>query len=111
MFEIKCNNKIELTKGDSATILVEVVDGNGAEYTIKDTDVVTMTVKSNENASTASILKTADSNHIITLLPADTSSLTSGLYVYDIQIRTAENNVYTIIPISAFQLNPEVSNG
>ena len=109
MFIIQKDKKIILTKGDSATIQVSAYDNDGNEYEIKSTDVVTMKVKETPNSETTSISKTADANNIITILPNDTSSLTAGTYVYDIQLVTAENNVYTIIPMNYFEIIEEIS--
>lgn len=109
MFRIQPDNKIQLTKGDTATIQVEAYDNDNKPYAIKSTDVVTLKVKKTQNSLQNAILKTADANHIITILPSDTSSLTSGLYVYDVQITTNEGNVYTIIPLNYFELIEEIS--
>jgi len=109
MFCIDKNGKISLTKGDTATMYVEAFDLNGIPYEIKSTDVVTMTVKKNAS-SVASLTKTTDSEHYITIFSEDTANLEPGIYVYDVQIKTEDGYVYTIIPLSYFQLAGEVSN-
>lgn len=108
MFVIEKNNKILLTKGDTATMLVEIYDLNNEKYEIQSTDVITMTVKKN-GAATASLTKTATTDHFIIINPSDTTNLTPGLYVYDVQITTDNDAVYTIVPTSFFELLGEVS--
>lgn len=43
------------------------------------------------------------------MVPADTKSLTTGNYVYDIQLTTFGGNIYTIVPISNFEIGEEVT--
>lgn len=108
MFVIEKQNKIKLTKGDTATMLVEIFDLDNNEYEIQDSDVITLTLK---KTSTGDIVltKTADKEHYIIIQSEDTSELSSGLYVYDVQLKTEQGFVYTIIPISFFNLTSEVS--
>jgi len=107
MFVINKDKKIILTKGDTATIHVAVQDLEGKKYDIKPTDVITFTVKRTPN-SNVSIQKEADSEHFIVIRPADTSDLQCGLYCYDVQLRSGDN-IYTIVPMSYFELRNEVS--
>lgn len=46
---------------------------------------------------------------IFKILPEDTSILEFGDYTYDVEIKTFDNDVYTIIPPSKFVLEPEVT--
>lgn len=107
MFVIQKDKKIILTKGDTATIYVQVIDLEGKEYEIKDSDVVTMTVRKTPNSAT-SIVKEATPDHYIVFGPEDTSDLKAGLYVYDVQINI-DGNIYTIVPQSYFELRNEIT--
>ena len=108
MFKInQKTNKISLTKGDNASIKVKVYDSNGVEREVFEDDVITLTVKKTAD-STAILTKTADKG-VINLVPADTKSLASGTYVYDIQLTTFGGNIYTIVPISYFEIGQEVT--
>ena len=108
MFKInQKTNKISITKGDNASIKVKVYDSNGVEREIFEDDVITLTVKKTAD-STAVLTKTAE-NGVINLLPTDTKSLASGTYVYDIQLTTFDGNIYTVIPISYFEIGQEVT--
>lgn len=108
MFVIDKHNKILLTKGDTASIYVEVYDLDNKKYEIQSTDEIKLTVKKNGSPA-AAITKTANAEHYIVILPNDTSSLTPGLYVYDVQLKTVDGYTYTIIPTSFFELGQEVS--
>ena len=111
MFNIdrKKFNKIMLTRGDSASILVEVVDLDGKEYEIKPDDVITMSIIK-PGASYPVIEKVATPEHYIIFNPYDTAGLEPGLYQYDVQLDT-DGNVYTIVPPSIFQITEEITYG
>lgn len=109
MFVIDKYNKIKLTKGDTASMYIEVYDLDNKPYVIKSTDIVTLTVRKNASSATAALSKTMSADHYIVINAADTSSLTTGLYIYDVQLTTAEGYVYTIIPTNYFELSTEVT--
>lgn len=103
------NKKIILTRGDTASMLIQVVDAEGKEYNIEAEDVITFTMRKTPNSEIA-VQKVADENHYILIAPEDTSSLNTGLYVYDVQLRSGDN-IYTIVPMSYFELRSEVTYG
>ena len=107
MFVIQKDKKIILTKGDTATIHVAVHTLDDKEYDIKPDDVITLSVKKTPN-SLIGFSKEADSEHIITISSSDTSSLSAGLYVYDVQLQS-DGSVFTIVPMSFFELRDEVT--
>lgn len=102
------NRKIKLTRGDTATMLVQIFDIEGKEYEIKDSDVITFTLRKN-SASEVSLTKVAIPSHHIIFESNDTSQLTPGLYKYDLQLTTVEGGVYTIIQDNYFELLPEIT--
>lgn len=108
MFTIDGKNKIKLTKGDTATMLVEVKDLEGKQYVIKPTDTITLTVRKTPNSDVA-FRKEATEEHFIIINHSDTTNLDSGLYVYDLQLITKDGYVYTIIPFSYFEIASEVT--
>jgi len=101
-------NKIMLTRGDSASILVEVYDLDGKQYEIQADDVITMSVKK-PGSDFIAIEKTATPEHYIIFNPEDTAYLSVGLYQYDVQLEMANGNVYTIVPPAIFDLTDEVT--
>lgn len=100
-------NKIYITKGDNASFKVRVIEASGSERQLFDDDVITLTVRKNPNSDVA-LSKTAVKG-VIDIVPADTKSLTTGNYVYDIQLTTFGGNIYTIVPISNFEIGEEVT--
>jgi len=107
MFKIYPDNKIKLTKGDTATIRVSIKDNDGNVYSIKDGDEIKMTVKKSPSDSSPlfSLLANKD---VIIINPSNTSAKDTGVYIYDIQLNTTEGNVYTIVQ-GYFELLEEVS--
>lgn len=103
----KKTNKIYLTKGDNAQIVIKVL-ANGVERQLFDDDVITLTLRKNSDSTEVALTKDAEKG-VINIVPADTKSLTAGTYVYDIQLTTFGGNVYTILPISYFELGQEVT--
>ena len=108
MFKInQKTHKISLTKGDNASFKVNIIESNGQIRQLFDDDTITLTVRKTANSDIA-FTKTAE-NGVINIVPTDTKSLAAGTYVYDIQITTFGGNVYTIIPISYFEIGQEVT--
>ena len=108
MFVIDKNNKIKLTVGDTATMLIQIFDLENKEYEIQDTDDITLTLKKTADGEIVLEKKATNDNYII-INSSDTSNLKAGLYVYDVQLKTKDDFTYTIIPTSFFQLTSEVS--
>lgn len=108
MFQInKKTNKILLTKGDNASFKVNIIEANGQIRQLFDDDTITLTVRKTADSDIA-FTKTAE-NGVINLVPTDTKSIAAGTYVYDIQLTTFGGNIYTIIPISYFEIEQEVT--
>lgn len=108
MFRV-VNNNISIIRGDSATFTLSITDANGDAYTLLDTDVVTMMVRSSPT-SDAVISKTF-TDATLSIAPSDTSSLATGTYVYDVQIVHSDGWTDTIIPVHQFVIMPEVTYG
>ncbi len=109
MFKInEKTNKIYLTKGDNASLKVKVYDNSGQERELFADDTITLTVRKTADSNTVSFTKTAVDG-VIDFLPDDTKSLASGLYCYDIQLTTFGGKIYTIVPISPFEVGQEVT--
>jgi hypothetical protein len=107
MFRI-FKNKIFLTRGDSAIFTLSITDNDGNEYTPQDGDEITFTVKANTETRDILIQKDASSGKI-EIQPEDTENLEYGNYVYDVQLKTADGYVDTIITPHEFKLEEEVT--
>lgn len=105
MFKIEENN-IFLTRGDSANIHIKVIAIGGKEYKVTSGDTITFTVKKSTNDTTILIQKQGQE---ITIEPDDTSRLSYGKYVYDVQLNMSTGEIDTIITPHEFNLLEEVN--
>ena len=106
MFNVTGNN-VSLTRGDSATLHVDLMNADGTAYEPLAGDVLTLTIKKDANTSTAILTLTADSDCTFHFAPSDTDALSYGSYKYDIQLTTGED-VYTPI-VATFTITEEVT--
>ena len=109
MFKIEPKtNNVVLTKGDTATMFVQIFDLDNKEYEILPTDTITLTIKI-PYTNQVVLTKQATHDHYIIINHEDTSDLPVRDYVYDVQLSTQEGFVYTIIPCANFSLTCEVT--
>lgn len=106
MFDIKYQT-ISLTRGDSATLTVELVKANGKPYELQEGDELTLTVKKDANDAEA-VIQLSAVDGVFTFAPSATDGLAFGKYRYDIQLETEAGEVYTPI-VSDFNLTEEVT--
>lgn len=100
-------NDIHLTRGDTAYLKIDISDTEGFVYTIKNGDILTITV--NNISGSNVISKSVDADNVIVLNSEDTKRLKIGRYKYDIQLTTSIGEIFTIIPKSNFYLEEEVT--
>ena len=104
------NNAIHLTRGDTAYITINI-DMDGIE--LRDTDKVHCQVRSQPNGGYLwfeADLEPDGGQHIWHIRPDDTSRMKPGNYFYDIQVEIAESgDVFTVIPVSTFEVLSEVT--
>lgn len=98
------DNKIYLTRGDTAPIELKVMDGHDV-YT-DGTAVFTM--KRNTCDTEAIISKTFVDGKI-TIEPTDTENLDFGEYRYDVQLTLPNGNVDTVIVPTPIVIMEEVT--
>lgn len=101
MFKIDGNN-LYLTRGDTAYLSVNI-DGNDRE--IRE---LTLSVKKDIADAEYAFQLTAIDNKFI-FEPADTKDLDYGKYVYDIQMTTEYNEIFTIVEKSNLYIKDEVT--
>lgn len=110
MLYVDKNNVVRLTRGDTARFIVTVKNETTQEpYDILPTDTLIMTIKKSVRDSDPCIQKKNVGSNAFHILPTDTSDLPFGRYVYDVQLTTNGNDVYTVIPPSVFELMKEVT--
>lgn len=99
------DNKITLTRGDSAYIHVELAAEDGSAYQMQDGDRLRLTVRERADDS-CSILMAAESNtDTIWLAPAVTGAVAPGKYSCDIQLETAAGDVFTVLGAESVRTN------
>lgn len=97
-----------MTRGDSESISVKI-----SGYDIRPGDFVEMTVRQRPASPVViykKITKFSENKAIISISPEETSDLSIGDYVYDIQL-TFGGAVKTIVKPSKFTLGEEVTYG
>ena len=111
MFDI-IDNEIFLSRGDSATIEIEITDDEGESYTPLLGESVIFSLKSSVDQCKTLFTKlfTSESNSLVVeLTQEDTSDLSFGVYKYDV-ILVTEDGIYTIITPHNFNLLEVVHN-
>jgi hypothetical protein len=107
-------NTIYLTRGDSAAITITCEDQDGDDRDFQVGDTVYFTVKKSTRTAEKVFQKvitsfTPDGEAVAEIIPSDTSSLHYGTYYYDIQLTTVEGKKITLIPVSEFEVEEEVT--
>lgn len=110
MLKVDDDNKIQLTRGDTARFEVGVKNEvDDSEYELEDGDILRFTVKKSSEDENSLIQKKITSGTLIHIEPEDTKSLPCGKYTYDVELTTKNGDVYTIIPPTGFTLLKEVT--
>lgn len=107
-------NTIYLTRGDSAAITIICFDQDDEIRPFENGDTVYFTVKKSTRTTEKVFQKVitnfnTEGEAIADILPSDTSNIHYGTYFYDIQLTTAGGNKITIIPVSEFVVQEEVT--
>lgn len=103
------NNSIELTRGDTARLTIGVTDDYDQPYEMREKDTLIFTVKTSADAEESVIEKELKGTNLLHLEPKDTADLDYTKYVYDVELHTAEGDVYTVIEKTDFKLREEVT--
>lgn len=109
MLKVTSSGEIQLTRGDTAWLSVDIADDEGNAYEIQSDDVLTLTVKKNYEDTEPLIEKQVTGTALFHIKPEDTAGLAFGKYKYDVQVETAAGDVYTVIADKTFVLGKEVS--
>nr|DAY76043.1 MAG TPA: hypothetical protein [Caudoviricetes sp.] len=107
MYSVKGENTLFVTRGDSASFRLDLIDADGSPFILQQDDKLTFTVKKTTSDKEALISKTV--TNAIVLTPSDTNDLPYGKYVYDLQLNRANGYVETIITPSTLIIGEEVT--
>lgn len=108
MLEISKSGAIKLTRGDTADLAVEIEDDEGS-YSLASGDTLTMTCKKFSSSEEFVFQKEIINSNTFRVEPKDTSNVPFGKYVYDVQLNTADGEVYTVISPKTFEICEEVT--
>lgn len=110
MLEIN-GSTIKLTRGDTAHLSVNVANtATGENYELKSDDLMFLTIRRKHYEKMPVLVqKKLIGSNDFTILPEDTKSMDAGTYCYDVELRTGDDEVYTVIQCSDFVLLPEVT--
>ena len=115
--KINPDNSIILTRGDTLIVTIGIFDDTGQPYAPDDGDSVRFALKSAQMTlgkkefkdATPLIVKQIPMDTLVLQLdPNDTSGLSFGDYVYDVELTHASGVVDTFIANTKFVLAPEV---
>lgn len=110
MFKVSADGSIELTRGDSAHLSVSITnDVDGTAYEVQPEDKLFLSVKKTVNDAEPCLQKVVQGNTTFHIKPEDTSALNFGKYKYDVQLETADGDVYTVLGPETFELLSEVT--
>ena len=112
MFDV-IDNKIYLSRGDSAIIGIEITDDESEPYTPSSGESVVFTLKrATEQCKTIIVKEFIENGNdlIVSFDESDTINLSFGVYVYDVILYDSDGNVYTIIPPTEFEIMGVVHN-
>jgi hypothetical protein len=110
MFKVYEDGSIELTRGDTAYLNVEITDDTGkAEYAMQPGDTLTLSVKKQYTDAKPCIQKIITDGKLFHIEPSDTSGLEFGKYKYDVQLTTESGDVFTVIGPETFEIKAEVT--
>ena len=111
MFKVDEDNTIHLTRGDTARFSIGRIVNTvtNTNYIPMPEDTVTMTVKKTVMDVAPCVQLIVPGGEVLHIKPEDTKEMAFGKYVYDVQLTTADGDVYTIIPPATFDLQKEVT--
>lgn len=109
MLEVLPDNTIKLTRGDTARFTVPIRYETGEPYTVQEGDKFVFAVKMTGYDVEPRIRKEFIGGNELKLDPKDTKMLPFGEHKYDVELTTADGEVYTVINNADFILLEEVA--
>lgn len=104
---------IEIVRGTTVPISLEVTDANGNLYALADGEAILFGIKKEATDAAAIFVKAAEAGtevgqYKILITPEDTLDLATGQYYYDVGLATG-GDYYNIIEPSPFMILPNVT--
>lgn len=108
MLIVNSDNSIELTRGDTARLVIPLELVDGEEYSMQPDDVLTLSLKRRKSDAECALQKVVTGINEFHIEPKDTKRLDFFRYKYDVQLTTAAGDNYTVVPYNTFTITPEV---
>ena len=111
-------NTIFLTRGDSAYIDVSIYNLDRSPYILNDGDTVECQIRTEPNVGRLLVDASIENGRIYVnddgtivwhIFPEDTRGLEIGKYSYDVQLVTANGDIFTFIEDADFNITNEVT--
>ena len=103
------NEKIYLTRGDTAYLEIELITQMGESYTPVYGDKLFFRLKKSANKGSLLLEKEININTLtLELSPEDTANLEFGSYCYEVELVTALGQHFTVIENATFILGAEL---
>ena len=110
MLRIYADGSIELTRGDTARITVNIAnDADGNDYALSSGDILTLTIKKSAKDSEILVQKVLTGSNLFHIEPSDTEGLDFKTYKYDVQLTTESGDVYTVVGPNSIRITEEVT--
>lgn len=97
MLKVKSNGVINMSRGDTISLDVNIVDADGNDYELKEDEELYFSVKAKSTDKNYAIPPKKLDGKTLHLASEDTYDLDFGNYLYDIQLRKADGRCNTII--------------
>ena len=94
------DNIISITRGDDATLEINMETSDGDPYVMGSEDMLTLTVREIpcDGSPVLLAVSSAPGSNRIVLHGTDTADICPGRYSYDVQLNLADGNRYTVLP-------------
>ena len=105
-------NDIQLTRGDTAYIDLNILDQTGSPYVLDEGDEVHAQIRKKANDGELILdgnITVSEGVPVWTLTHDETKDIPIGTYVYDVELVTSSGEVFTFIEKSKFKITDEVT--
>lgn len=109
MLKVKNNGTINMSRGDTVYLNVEILDAEGNPYVLKEGDKLFFSAKKKATDQDYAIPPKLLNGTLLELISSDTYDLKFGDYLYDIQLITAEGRSNTIIKPSPLIIDDTIT--
>lgn len=89
------DDTLVITKGDSGSLAVNLKKNDGTPYVMASGDTLTFTARKKPGSPV--LMQIVSTSNTITFTPAQTKLLAVGSIVFDIELKTSNSDVFTVV--------------